>query len=76
MYILYYVDPCDVFLRPLFNGLLIVHTNHVSDNDVSLGSATASTNLGGWTNPVQANYFEDYARVPYTKLGDWVFFVV
>ena len=32
--------------------------------------------LGGWTNPVLANYFEDYARVLYTNFGDRVSFVV
>ena len=37
------VDPCEVFLRPLHSRLLIVQTNHVSDNNVPLGSATAST---------------------------------
>jgi len=37
------VDPCEVFMRPLHSRLLIVHTNHFSDNDVPLGSATAST---------------------------------
>jgi len=32
--------------------------------------------LGGWTNPVLATYFEDYARVLYTNFGDSVNFVV
>jgi beta-glucosidase/6-phospho-beta-glucosidase/beta-galactosidase len=32
--------------------------------------------LGGWTNPVLANFFEDYARVLYTNFGDRVNFVV
>jgi hypothetical protein len=32
--------------------------------------------LGGWTNPVLANYFEDYARVLYTNFVDRVNFVI
>jgi hypothetical protein len=32
--------------------------------------------LGGWTNPVIADYYEDYARVLYANFGDWVNFVV
>jgi hypothetical protein len=32
--------------------------------------------LGGWTNPVLADYFEDYVRVLYTNFGDRVNFVV
>jgi beta-glucosidase/6-phospho-beta-glucosidase/beta-galactosidase len=32
--------------------------------------------LGGWTNPVLSNYFEDYARVLYANFGDRVNFVV
>ena len=31
--------------------------------------------LGGWTNPVLANYFEDYARVLYTNIGDKAIFL-
>jgi len=31
--------------------------------------------LGGWTNPILTNYFEDYARVLYTNFGDRVNFV-
>jgi hypothetical protein len=32
--------------------------------------------LGGWTNPALANYFEDYACVLYTNFGDRVNFCV
>jgi beta-glucosidase/6-phospho-beta-glucosidase/beta-galactosidase len=32
--------------------------------------------LGGWTNPVLANYFEDYAHVLYKNFGDRVNSVV
>jgi hypothetical protein len=32
--------------------------------------------LGGWTNPVLADYFEDYDRVLYTNFGDKVNFVI
>jgi len=28
--------------------------------------------LGGWTNPFLANFFEDYACVLYTNFGDRV----
>ncbi|XP_069695524.1 myrosinase 1-like isoform X1 [Periplaneta americana] len=29
-------------------------------------------NLGGWTNPILANYFEDYAHILFTNFGDRV----
>ena len=32
--------------------------------------------LGGWTNPVLVDYFEDYARVLYTNFVDRVNVVV
>ena len=32
--------------------------------------------LGGWTNALLANYFEEYARILYTNFGDRVIFVV
>jgi len=32
--------------------------------------------LGGWTNPVLANYFADYARVLYTNFGGRVNVVI
>jgi len=42
IYIWCYVDPSDVFLRPLYRWLLILPFNLISDNDVPFRSATAS----------------------------------